>query len=539
MSLDIRPDHLKIVEEILKKHLPDREVWAFGSRVNGTAKETSDLDLVVIGENPLDFQTLGALRDDFSESNLPYKVDVVDWAKIGETFREIIRKDKVVIRENGFSDSELPYSSVKLSEVATITMGQSPPGSTYNEIGIGAPFYQGVTDFGSRHPLTRVFCSAPTRMALKGDILLSVRAPIGRVNISTESCAVGRGLAIIRGNNSTDTTFLEFYLRTLKDQWDALESQGSVFGNAKKEDLEKLLVVWPNSKIRRSIVNILGTLDDKIELNRRMNETLEAMAQALFKSWFVDFDPVRAKMEGRPTGLPKEIEDLFPDSFEDSELGEIPRGWEVGGLADITELQNGYAFKSSDWVENGIPVIKIGSVRPGFVDIENVTFITESLANTKVDFRLYPGDILVGLTGYVGEIGKIPPSKTFPILNQRVARFKPKSVFNGLPLSGYIYSCVRDPAFKKFAEEKSHGSAQANVSTKDLLKYNIILGNKEVFLNFEKITIPIFQMILNNFGEIKKLMSIRSLLLPKLLSGEVKVSDIPPLQRSTGERQAK
>ena len=97
MSLEIRPDHLKIVEEILEKHLPDREVWAFGSRVNGTAKETSDLDLVVIGENPLDFQTLGALRDAFSESNLPYKVDVVDWAKIGETFREIIRKNEIVI----------------------------------------------------------------------------------------------------------------------------------------------------------------------------------------------------------------------------------------------------------------------------------------------------------------------------------------------------------------------------------------------------------------------------------------------------------
>ena len=105
MSLDIRPDHLKIVEEILKKHLPDREVWAFGSRVNGTAKETSDLDLVVIGENSLDFQTLGALRDYFSESNLPYKVDLVDWAKIGETFREIIRKDKIRINNRNLTNT--------------------------------------------------------------------------------------------------------------------------------------------------------------------------------------------------------------------------------------------------------------------------------------------------------------------------------------------------------------------------------------------------------------------------------------------------
>ena len=88
---------------------------------------------------------------------------------------------------------------------------------------------------------------------------------------------------------------------------------------------------------QRAIAHILGTLDDKIELNRRMNETLEAMARALFKSWFVDFDPVRAKAEGRDPGLPKPLADLFPDSFEDSELGEIPKGWEVGTLGDVAE----------------------------------------------------------------------------------------------------------------------------------------------------------------------------------------------------------
>ena len=98
MPLDIRSDHLKIVHEILERIIPDKEVWVFGSRINGTAQETSDLDLVVIGESPLDFQTLGALRDAFSESNLPYKVDVVDWAKIGEKFRGIILKDKVVLK---------------------------------------------------------------------------------------------------------------------------------------------------------------------------------------------------------------------------------------------------------------------------------------------------------------------------------------------------------------------------------------------------------------------------------------------------------
>lgn len=99
MQPDLQPDHLKIVLEILNRVVPDRVVWAFGSRATGAARDTSDLDLAVIGETPLDFQTLGTLRDAFSESNIPYKVDVVDWANISETFREIIRKDRVVIQK--------------------------------------------------------------------------------------------------------------------------------------------------------------------------------------------------------------------------------------------------------------------------------------------------------------------------------------------------------------------------------------------------------------------------------------------------------
>ena len=96
---------------------------------------------------------------------------------------------------------------------------------------------------------------------------------------------------------------------------------------------------------QRAIAHILGTLDDKIELNRRMNETLEEMARALFKSWFVDFDPVRAKMEGRDTGLPPDVADLFPDRLVDSELGEIPEGWEVNRMEDFATVVYGAPFR--------------------------------------------------------------------------------------------------------------------------------------------------------------------------------------------------
>jgi type I restriction enzyme S subunit len=189
---------------------------------------------------------------------------------------------------------------VQLGQVGEIIMGQSPPGETYNEHGDGLPFFQGVADFNYRHPTPRVFCTAPSRIALPGDILLSVRAPIGRVNVADRTCAIGRGLAIIRPKAQKDGRYLEFVLRMLEPTWHLIEGGGSVFGNATRQDLETLRIPWhENACERHAIAHILGTLDDKIELNRQMSETLEAMARALFKAWFVDFEPVRAKMEGR------------------------------------------------------------------------------------------------------------------------------------------------------------------------------------------------------------------------------------------------
>jgi len=191
------------------------------------------------------------------------------------------------------------WREVRLGEVVEIIMGQSPPGETYNEHGDGLPFFQGVADFNYRHPKPRVFCTAPSRIAVPGDILLSVRAPIGRVNVADLRCAIGRGLSIIRPKAPEDGRYLEFALRILETRWEAIEGGGSVFGNATRSDIETLHIPWPERQgDRRAIAHILGTLDDKIELNRRMNETLEQMARALFKSWFVDFEPVRAKMEG-------------------------------------------------------------------------------------------------------------------------------------------------------------------------------------------------------------------------------------------------
>jgi type I restriction enzyme S subunit len=283
---------------------------------------------------------------------------------------------------------------------------------------------------------------------------------------------------------------------------------------------------------QKAIAHILGTLDDKIELNRKTNETLEAMAKALFKSWFVDFDPVRAKVEGRPTGLPAEINDLFPDSFEDSELGEIPRGWKVMELGMVSTFLNGYAFKSSDWQEHGVPVVKIGSVKPGFVDVDNVSFVSDEIAVSKDRYRLSPGDILIGMTGYVGEVGLVPISESPPLLNQRVGKVAPMS--DAIVSRSFLYNWMRTSTFKDSVEVLSHGSAQANVSSDSIQSIPHAIPSSDIERAFASICEPILDRLLEGHREQKLLANIRDALLPKLISGEIRIPDAEKMLEEVG-----
>ena len=248
-----------------------------------------------------------------------------------------------------------------------------------------------------------------------------------------------------------------------------------------------------------------------------MNETLEAMARAIFKDWFVDFGPTRAKMAGRTPYLAPDLWALFPDRLDNEDK---PVGWESDVLSSFTKLQNGYAFKSKDWSKTGIPVVKIGSVKPVFVDLDKVSFVPEALAEEKKNFKLMVGDMLVGLTGYVGETGRVPPTQVTPMLNQRVGRFLPQKEWEP-----FVFSCVRQPEYKMFAKSKSHGSAQANVSTKDLLNFPLVRPCDHLFSAFSDITSPLFDKALANAGEALNLTQTRDLLLPRLMSGEIRLRD--------------
>ncbi|MFQ1660743.1 restriction endonuclease subunit S [Aeromonas veronii] len=287
--------------------------------------------------------------------------------------------------------------------------------------------------------------------------------------------------------------------------------------------LKKTPITLPTLVEQQKIAGLLGSLDDRIALLRETNATLEAIAQALFKSWFVDFEPVHARARGeQPAGLAPEVAALFPDSFEESALGMVPKGWNTGTLGDVAHFQNGYAFKSKDWCESGHPVVKIGDVKPGIIDFSGCSYIAPETTEGLSRFKLRRGDLLVGMTGYVGETGLVPHVEPHAYLNQRVGRIATKS---GLIDLGFVYCLVRNSAFKGYAEARSHGSAQANVSGAVLLDYPVVTPTQNILDRFNGSVGVLLERILSNHEQAQTLATLRDTLLPRLISGQLRLSD--------------
>jgi len=172
------------------------------------------------------------------------------------------------------------WSLGTVKDAFELTMGQSPPGNTYNEIGEGMPFYQGRTDFGFRFPTRRMFCTAPTRYAKPGDTLVSVRAPVGDINMADEECCIGRGVAAVR-HKSGATSFTYHAMANLYPDFAAYEAEGTVFGSINKQNFENLRCIVPPPTIVTAYEKIAGSLDEQIKTNEQQFRTLATIRDTL------------------------------------------------------------------------------------------------------------------------------------------------------------------------------------------------------------------------------------------------------------------
>ncbi|AEJ06678.1 MULTISPECIES: restriction endonuclease subunit S [Pseudomonadaceae] len=438
--------------------------------------------------------------------------------------------------------SEWPL--VPIGEVAQLFDGPHATPKKTNDgpvfLGISS-LKRGQLDLSSTEHLSEEDFSKWTRRVVPhvGDVVFSYETRIGEVAIIPEGlkCCLGRRMALLRPDQ---TRLLPKYLLYyfLSDEFQGLLRTRTIHGSTVDRlpltDFPSYPVRIPSIEVQRSISEVLEAFDKRIALLRETNSTLETIAQTLFKSWFVDFDPVRAKAEGRQLeGIDATTAALFPDSFEESELGLVPKGWEAGVLSDLASFQNGYAFRSQDWVDTGHPVVKIGDVKPGLINFSGCSRVAPTTVVGLERFKLSRGDLLVGMTGYVGETGLVPRVEPDAYINQRVGRLVTRA---GLSDIGMVYCAVRDPAYKAYAESQSHGSAQANVSGAALLAYPVVIPSPEVLSRFNHIVEPLLESILSNHEQAQTLTQLRDTLLPRLISGQLRLPEaMAEITKSTAQ----
>ncbi len=271
----------------------------------------------------------------------------------------------------------------------------------------------------------------------------------------------------------------------------------------------------PDPFQQHAIVSILNTLDDKIELNRQMNKTLEAIAQALFRSWFVDFDPVCARMEGRqPYGMDAETAALFPDSFEDSVLGEIPKGWRVGCLGDIAD--NSRLGVHPEDIPFNTAYIGLEHMPRKSIALSEWGN-AEEVASNK--FWFHQGDILFGkLRPYFHKVGVAVQDG---VCSTDILVIVPQSP----EWYGSVLSHISSVEFINYANASSDGTRMPRTNWHDMKRYKIAMPSKDIAQIFsEKIKLFVLA-IRSNILQSRTLADIRNALLPKLLSGEIRVKD--------------
>lgn len=322
-------------------------------------------------------------------------------------------------------------------------------------------------------------------------------------------------------------TFFFYLLRYLKPSFVGIarNKQTTGLGHVTKRDLENIAAAYPPLPEQRAIAHILGTLDDKIELNRRMNETLEALARALFMSWFVDFDPVRAKMEGRwhkgesLPGLPAHLYDLFPDSFEDSELGEIPRGWEIKSIGDLADVVGGTtpSTKERSYWEGGrhawaTPKDLSGLSVPVLLDTERR--ITDAGLSQIGSGLLPKGTVLLSSRA---PIGYLAVAEISVAINQGFIAMIPKAGTSNLFL--LLWASV---AHEEIIS-RANGSTFLEISKANFRPITVVVPSAPVMTAFDQLARPPYERIVECVRESRTLAALRDALLPRLMSGEVRV----------------
>ena len=330
----------------------------------------------------------------------------------------------------------------------------------------------------------------------------------------------GRCLRVRPDVTKVDATYLSYFfgLPSFQEYIRSI-AVGATMPSLNTKILSDVSIFYPPLLEQRAIAHVLGTLDDKIELNRRMNETLEAMARALFKSWFVDFEPVRAKMEGRDTGLPPEIAALFPDRLTPPELGEVPDGWEVKPLGTFGEIKTGKtpSTKRPEYYGEDVPFLRIPDMHGKMYALKTEVMLSAQGAESQSNKTLPPGSVSVSC---IATPGLVVLNHRDTQTNQQINSIIP----HDQSLSRYLYwTCSH--LSSDIATGGLGGSVFGNMNKSTFSALLAIHPESTVVRAFDTLVAPIHTAILANEEQAHILTAQRDALLPGLVSGEIRVEE--------------
>jgi type I restriction enzyme, S subunit len=354
-------------------------------------------------------------------------------------------------------------------------------------------------------------------LPLPGDVVITTEAPLGEVaQLGSERIALAQRVILLRGRRDLlNNSYLKYLLQStpVQNQLTARAS-GTTVSGIRQSELREVVLDIPALAEQEAIAATLSALDDKIELNSKISATLEAMARALFKSWFVDFDPVRAKSEGRDSGVPPQVGALFPSAFEKFEQEEVPHGWRIGTLGEVA-VNERRGISHNDIIE-GTPYIGLEHMPRRNIALDRWGHAS-ALGSNKSQFR--QGDILFGkLRPYFHKVGVAPISGVCStdilVISARSSEWLP-----------FVLMHVSSDALVAHTDRCSTGTKMPRASWHHIASYQIALPPEKLAAQFSQIIRPMIQWIIGATHESRTLAALRDALLPKLISGELRLTD--------------
>ena len=521
--IDINPADMDIVLGILRDLAPEIEVRAFGSRVAWSARETSDLDLAMMTNERLPDSCSMNLREAFSESELPFKVDLIDWATTSDNFRKVIEREYVVVQTNEWQKhgsaksigSKLPpkdnqehrsnrsdWISTTVGSFCPFLYGKGLPKNKRNKNG-------NFKVYGSNGPV-----GTHDRPLVDGPgIVIGRKGTVGGVHFSPNSFWPIDTTFFVSDETERDLRFTYYLLKSIG--LEHMNADSAVPGLNRDAAHAKRIQI-PKYSEQQNIAHILGTLDDKSELNRQTNETLEAIARTLFKSWFVDFDPVRAKIEGQPAYLAPEILNLFPNTLDDEDK---PMGWTWSEIGDEVTAVGGGTPSTKEplyWVDgtHAWATPKDLSGLSTLVMLDTAKALTDA-GVAKISSGLLPsGTVLMSSRAPIGYLA-IAENPT--AINQGFIAMRCDKRLSNLYV---LFWCDQNMDLIK---SLAGGTTFAEISKKNFRPIPVICASPQIHAAFDRICQPLYQQIVANAKECHALAIMRDTLLPQLISGKLQI----------------